>query len=514
MYKVEAVTRVSSRASSAHGVRIRRNISMLSLVGCSIEIMNGWVAISSAMVIGLAQGGTAAILYGLVFMTAINLFIGSTLGEMASTWPSAGGQYVWAAVLAPPQHRRLISYFTGFVSFAAWVITAASVFVTVAQYMLALAQVWHPSYTIEPYHVFLIYVALVLMSTFWNCFLVNRLPWFGTFFIYLSLASLVAVIIPCVARAQTYQSSSAVWATYTNEIGWNNAFVVVATGLTNPAYCFLGIDSTAHLAEDSLRPARDVPIAMIMGCFTAFFTAFTTAIALAYTIQDYDGASSAFVPFLAVLEQATRSKVGATVLGVLAAVCFAITGQACHHAVSRLLWSLGVDRGFPFPATICAVHPRLRVPVNAILISAVPIILVAILYVASAQAYNAILASSIILNYISLAIPTVFLMLGGRKQLSPGRYFKLGRFGWVANAVLVGWTAFTAAMWLFPTTPSPTASEMNYAVVVIGIVSVLSLVAWFGYAQRHFQGPTQDDFATAAAVELHGAEAKEAGLEN
>lgn len=128
---------------------------------------------------------------------------------------------------------------------------------------------------------------------------------------------------------------SAVWATYTNEIGWESAFVVVATGklrllakhslstslvknltcsistgLINPAYVFLGLDVTVHIADDSKDPGRDVPLALgssvISACvvFSSFFptssdepgrrfiTAFATGIALSYAIQDYAAAAA------------------------------------------------------------------------------------------------------------------------------------------------------------------------------------------------------------------------------
>jgi amino acid transporter len=51
--------------------------------------------------------------------------------------------------------------------------------------------------------------------------------------------------------------------------GADKPLTVVSTGLINPAYCYLGLDSSTHLAEDSLRPARDIPIALICTVLTS-----------------------------------------------------------------------------------------------------------------------------------------------------------------------------------------------------------------------------------------------------
>lgn len=49
-------------------------------------------AMSSTIVIGLAQGGTVTILYGLMGIAIINLCVALSIGEVASAYPSAGGQ--------------------------------------------------------------------------------------------------------------------------------------------------------------------------------------------------------------------------------------------------------------------------------------------------------------------------------------------------------------------------------------------------------------------------------------
>lgn len=91
---------------------MKKELSLWSLIGFGMEVMNGWVASQSpsrlllqgipqlnppllvglTLVIGLSQGGIAAILYGLIFLLFFNGILGCCLAEMASAMPSAGGQ--------------------------------------------------------------------------------------------------------------------------------------------------------------------------------------------------------------------------------------------------------------------------------------------------------------------------------------------------------------------------------------------------------------------------------------
>ncbi|KAK4684943.1 choline transport protein, partial [Tremellales sp. Uapishka_1] len=410
---------------------LKKNMSMLAIIGFGLEVSNGWSGISGTLLVGLEQGGAVTILYGLMFTGIMNLFIAMTLAELSSAMPSAGGQYVWSSILAPAKYRKQVSFTTGCISIFAWIVISGTVYTIIGQYVMGLAQLFHPEIVIQRWHVFVIYLVTLGFSVLWNILLAVRAPWVGTAFIYFSTAVFVSIIAACVARAPTYQSDSFVWATYTDDIGWNSAFIVVVTGLINPAYAFLGLDATVHIAEDSIRPARDIP------------------------------------------------------LGLLFTVCTA--------------WSFACDGALPFKSHLQHISPRLNVPVLAIVVSAVPVGIVGVLYLASTTAYNSIVGSAIILSYLSFVVPIVCLMLG-KRNLSRERWFKLGRFGWLVNSVVVIWCGFAGVMWLFPLTSAPTGGTMNYAVVVLGIMAVLALADWLFYARHRFAGPTSDEWFAATQV--------------
>lgn len=83
---------------------MRRNFSNLSLAMIGFSLTNSWLGISSSLVTGIQSGGPILIVYGILIVASVSVCIAVTLGEMASAMPSAGGQYVWARVLAPKRY--------------------------------------------------------------------------------------------------------------------------------------------------------------------------------------------------------------------------------------------------------------------------------------------------------------------------------------------------------------------------------------------------------------------------
>jgi hypothetical protein len=130
-------------------------------------------------------------------------------------------------------------------------------------------------------------------------------------------------------------------------------------------------------------------------------------------------------------------------------------------------WSFARDGGLPYSKHVGSVHPTLHVPVIPLLISWTGVTILGALYVASTTVYNSIIACCIILGNVSFAIPSVQLMLRGRK-MREGRWLRLGVLGWVVNGVTVAWTAITLVMWLFPLDPDPSPADMSEHLRIAG----------------------------------------------
>ncbi|GAA5916874.1 hypothetical protein JCM5296_000735, partial [Sporobolomyces johnsonii] len=384
---------------------LKRNITALGIVGVGMSVCNGWAAMSSTIVVGLSQGGTIVVLYGLIGVAIVNTFLALSLGEMASAYPSAGGQYVWSAILAGPKTKRALSFATAWTTIFSWITITASVVIILSEVVFALVQAYHPAFVIQRYQVYLVYLLVNFASVFWNIFASQATPWMGKAFFYFSSLVFVIILIVVVAMAPSHQSNTSVWATYTNDIGWSSSFVVVMTGLVNPAYIWAGLDGAVHIAEECKRPEKTVPLALLSTVGMGFVTGFTISLALAYSVQDLGAALASELPFLEIIIQATGSRACGAVLMTAFLLCLFVSVNSVHQATSRLIWSFARDHGLPCSKHLAKLHPTLRVPVIPILLSGLGVTILGALYVASTTAYNSIIETCIILGNIAMSIP-------------------------------------------------------------------------------------------------------------
>lgn len=217
---------------------LKRNIGAVGIIGLGLSIVNGWVAMSSTIVIGLGQGGAPLILYGLIGTSVINAFVIATIAELAAAYPTAGGQYVWSAILAggrsKPNSRHPLAFIVGWATVYEWIVIVAAVSIIASQAVFGLVTTFNPNFVVERWHVFLIFELVNTNSLIANVFFLTRMPGIGTFFLVLSNVVFIVILVTCPATAATHQPSSFVWTQWQNEIGWDNKFVVAATGLVNP----------------------------------------------------------------------------------------------------------------------------------------------------------------------------------------------------------------------------------------------------------------------------------------
>lgn len=70
----------------------RRHFSMFNIIALSFNICNSWVAIATSLAIAISAGGTATLIYGIPLATIAYAATGASLAELASCYPTAGGQ--------------------------------------------------------------------------------------------------------------------------------------------------------------------------------------------------------------------------------------------------------------------------------------------------------------------------------------------------------------------------------------------------------------------------------------
>ncbi|GIC85644.1 putative choline transport protein [Aspergillus udagawae] len=473
---------------------MKRKFGILSIIAVGYNISNSWVAIATSFAIAVQSGGAVSLLYGIVAVTVAMLCTGVTLAELASVYPTAGGQYHFTSILASERWSRGLSYFSGLAAVFSWITLAASIAVASTQALMAVVIRWQPEYVPHAWHYFLVYQLFNVVMVVYNIFLTNRTLWVYNAGFLLSLGTFLAITIACPARSHTEVDSWAIWTQFTNGSGgWPNG-ISFLTGLSTPQFMLSGLDATLHLAEECLEPERIVPKAVMVTVIIGFLTAFPFSIAVIYSYRDVESSLSSATgfPIYFIWEKATRSPAAATIFMAALVVVSAVAFNAVHQTASRLTWSFARDDALFFSRRLASVHPSLNVPVYSLLLNGLLVLLIGIVYVCSTTAFNAFIGTTVIVAQISFAVPAALLIYRRRsaEYLPPSRPFKVPHVvGYVCNVMTIVWAVVITVFFTFPTTFPVTGGNMNYASVVLVVMLLLGVVNWFVYAKRHYHGP-------------------------
>jgi choline transport protein len=63
----------------------------MSLIGLASTTTISWTGLGLGIVTAINAGGPGAIIYGFIFVTVLQCFLGSSLAEFVSSYPTEGG---------------------------------------------------------------------------------------------------------------------------------------------------------------------------------------------------------------------------------------------------------------------------------------------------------------------------------------------------------------------------------------------------------------------------------------
>lgn len=442
---------------------------------------------------GLTNGGPITILWGLLLVTACNLCVGVSLGELASSMPTALGQAYWVYRLWGTPLGRFASYMCAWINTFGWWTLSASMVAFMAEFLLRIYNMVDPNWDSgRGWLNFVVYLGLTFLLTFTNAIGCRReqvLPWINNFvglwfvalFVILSLALLISVGIN--RDRLSFQPASFVFGQWINETGWSDG-VVWFTGLVQAAYGLTAFDSVIHMIEEMPAPRRNAPRIIWMSIVFGAVTGFLFMIVCLFCIQDVKKVVSADLPFIQLMLETVGLKGGLTLMSLF---IFNGVGQGVgvFATGSRLTWGFARDGGLPWSRYLSHVDRVWKVPARALWTQAFLVGLVGVLYLFSNTVLQAILSVSTVALTVSYTIPILSLLVIGLDRLPRGP-FHLGRWGTTINWISLIYCAITTVFFLFPYTSNPSPADMNYAVAVFGVMLVISIAFWFIQGKRTY----------------------------
>ncbi|KAL2823838.1 putative choline transporter Hnm1 [Aspergillus cavernicola] len=473
-------------AQMGHTQELKRHFSMLSLIGLASTTTISWTGLGLSIVTEINAGGPSAIIYGFIFVTIMQSFLGASLAEFVSSYPTEGGMYHWIAAIAPKRMSAFLSFITGWLTVAGWIFTTASTNLIFAQVVQALYALYHPDLEIKTWQTFIIYQILNILTASVVLFGNKLIPALNKFSLFYLQIGWLVVLVTVVACAPKHQSTEFVFKTWVNNTGWNSNVICFITGLVNPLYSLGGLDGVTHITEEMPNPSRNAPLAIGITLTVAFTTGLTYLIALMFSIQDLPAlsTSSTGLPLAELFHQVTQSAGGAFGLTFILFIALGPCVISSQLSTSRVLWAFARDGAMPFSDTWARVSTRFGIPFNAQLLVAAANTALGCLYLGSSTAFNSMLGAAVTINNIAYLIPISTNMLTGRLNMHKG-VFHMGRWGWIVNGVTVGWLLFAIIFFSFPYNMPVTVENMNYTCVVVGGLPVFILL-WWGFGRREY----------------------------
>ncbi|KAA8643358.1 uncharacterized protein ATNIH1004_010126 [Aspergillus tanneri] len=479
-------------ARMGHKPELQRNFSTLSMLGLAFAVLNSWTALSASLSISLTSGGSTSVIWGLVTAGTCNLCIAASLAEFLSAYPTAGGQYHWVAV-SWPQWIPILSWITGWINVAGWIALVATNALLSSQLIAGIVSAVYPDFVWQRWQQFLIYVAYTALAFVVNAFMNSVLPIIYRGAFAWSIGGFVLVSITVLACASPdYHSAYFVFCDFVNQTGWPDG-VAWLLGLLQGGLGVTAFDAVAHMIEEVPQPSIRGPKIMVTCVGIGTFTGAVFLIVLLFVAGDINEViNSSAGPLLQIFLHATKNTAGAICLLMLPLVCLAFATLSVMTTSSRMIFAFARDGGLPASRLFSRVHPKLGLPVNALLLTATVVIIFGFIYLGSTSAFNAIISASVVALDLSYAMPIAVNCLRGRNIL-PDRSWKLpGIFGWVVDMISLAYIALTTVLFLFPPGRPVTGSSMNYCIVAFAIIVVVSVVQWIVDGRRNFKGPRVD----------------------
>ena len=250
-------------AQLGHAQSFDRQFSRWTMLGLAFAILNSWTALAASLSLALPSGGPVAVIWGLVTAGICNLSLAASLAELLSAFPTAGGQYHWAYVLAPESIKVGISWVTGWVNLSGWVALVATNSSLASTLIINIISLENPQYEYQRWHQFLIYLGVTFITFCINAFMQKLLPKVNGFALVWSIAGFFIISITVLATAApNYATGEYVFATFINTTGWPDG-IAWLLGLLQGGLGLTGFDAVAHMIEEIPNAALEGPKIMV-----------------------------------------------------------------------------------------------------------------------------------------------------------------------------------------------------------------------------------------------------------
>ncbi|MBC9714330.1 amino acid permease [Streptomyces sp. TRM66268-LWL] len=457
-----------------------------------ISILSGCMTLYG---FGMNTGGPAVIMWGWLLVGVMTLFVGLSMAEVCSSYPTSAGLYFWAHRMAPQRSAAAWAWFTGWFNTLGQIAVTAGIDFGAATFLNALLDLQF-GYTATPGHTIILFGIILALHGVLNTFGVRIVALLNEVSIWWHILGVFVICGALVLAPDHHQSTGFVFGEFVNNTGFSSSIYVVLLGLLMAQYTFTGYDASAHMTEETIDAATAGPKGIVRSILVSLAAGFVLLFGFTYAIQSYDGAleSSTGVPPAQILMDALGVAAGKWLLVVII-VAQLFCGMASVTANSRMIYAFSRDGALPFSRVWHKLNPATRTPANAVWLAVGGAFVLGLPYLWNITAYAAVTSIATIGLYIAYVIPTFLrLRLGSRFERGP---WNLGSWSTIVGTIAVAWVAVITVLFMLPQSSPVTAKTFNYAPIAVGVVIAFCSTWWLASARKWFLKPTHPRNSTA-----------------
>ena len=432
---------------------LKRGLGWFSNFAISFSIISILAGGMTSYWLGMVTGGPRVITLGWIIVGFFALLVGMAMGEICSSYPTAGGLYFWSAKLAR-RNSAAWSWFTGWFNLLGQIGVIASVDYALAVFIGYFIRMYDADFRLTVWTIFVIYLIVLISHGLINTFGVGLIRILGDISVWWHVAGVAVIFVVLMASDPGYSTigMSGLFDEQAGQLaGWAgtgfNIIYMFALGLLLAQYTITGFDASAHVSEETFGARTEAPKAIVRAIYVSAIAAFFLNLSMTQALPKdpdlyagvaFGGGGDAFLVNASprLISGAVGSST-AKFLVFISIVAQWFCGMASVTANSRMTYAFSRDGALPGSKYWHKINAKTRTPTNSIWLGVALSAIVGLLSVYQkngfSTAFFALTGICVIGLYISYGIP-IFLRLRNPD-------FQTGPWNLKGHHKLVGWTA-------------------------------------------------------------------------
>jgi amino acid transporter len=392
-----------------------------------ISILTGLVALYGY---GVAQVG-AACYWTWVVVAFFQLFNALAMGEIASSFPLAGGVYQWARRLGNPH----LGWWTGWINLIGWWAVTVAIDFALATFLASSG--WF-GLTKTTSTTVLLTLAIMTIHMFMNIFGIKLVAWFNNFSVWVHMIGTIMLFSLLLyfgkARPLSFIFDTNGHGTAFCSLDFWKAFL---PAILMSAWTLTAFDASADVSEETEDPQHHVPWGMVIAVIASFIFGSLVLLGLNLALPPYDVLAKAMEKTTAtiyIIQQVMAPALALVMMAIIVLAQFAC-GLSSMTVYQRIIYALARDNNLPLSPLLKKVHPKYKSPYWATIIGTFCMAI----FTALASVLETITSVATLGLYFSYFIVIVIAVIARKNgkwgELGP---WNLGKHGlWIACIAIV-----------------------------------------------------------------------------